>query len=334
MIDSKNISRVIRKTIKIYGGSVIPLRVTQYLTYRCNLNCVFCARNSIKSEELNTNQIIKCIEEFRSLGTEFWGFNGGEPLLRKDIGNLISACRKLNIRTSLFTNGTLIPERINDIRGLDLILVSIDGPQDIHNKIRGENAFERTLRGIEILQRNNKKFIIVTVINKDNIAYLGEILKIAEYYNCACAFQPIFIHHSDIQKKAVRYIPDQIIAVAEYLIRQKKFGRPVANSYRFLNKIKKYPNSEGEKCWAKRFFCIITPSGIVCPCCAINPHKNFYNSGIEIGWKNAYQILPEMKNCDGCFLFCYSEYNIILNNPLPSFFRIGMNLLKRTWISA
>lgn len=334
MIDNKNILRVISKIIKIYSGSDIPLRVAQYLTYRCNLNCVFCARNSIKSEELNTSQIINCIREFRALGTEFWGFNGGEPLLREDIGNLISVCKKFNIKTSMSTNGTLIPERMNDIRDLDLILLSIDGPQAIHNKIRGENAFERTIRGIEALERNNKKFIIVSVINQDNIPYLGEILDMAEYYNCPCEFQPIFMHHSDIQKKAVRYIPDQMRSVAEYLIRQKKSGRPVANSYSFLNKIKEYPNSKGGYCWAKRFFCVITPNGMVYPCCVIISHENFYNSGIEMGWKNAYRVLPEMKHCEGCFLFDYSEYNIILNNPFFHSFRMLRNLTKRTWISS
>ena len=334
MIDRKNIIRIIGKIIKIYSGSDVPLRVAQYLTYRCNLNCGFCARNSIKSEELNTKQIISCIKEFRSLGTEFWGFNGGEPLLREDIGNLISVCRKLNMRTSMSTNGILIPERMNDIRDLDLISVSIDGPEAIHNKIRGETAYQRTITGIETLQRNNKKFIIVSVINQDNLLYLGEILKIAEYYNCPCEFQPIFMHRSDIQKKAVKYIPSQMRDVAEYLIRQKKSGRPVANSYSFLNKIKEYPNSKGGYCWAKRFFCVITPNGMVYLCCVIISDENLYNSGIEIGWKNAYRALIEMKDCKGCFLFDYSEYNLILDRPLSSFCRIGMNLLKRTWISA
>lgn len=332
MIDYKNAFRIINKAMKIYRGGSIPLRVTQYVTYRCNLSCGFCGRFSIKTEELDTPQSIRCMKDFKSLGTEFWGFNGGEPLIREDIGELISGCRKIGMKASLMTNGILIAERVNEIKDLDLILVSIDGPEEIHDKIRGKGCFSKALRGMDILKKNNKKFLIVTVINKENIAYLGEVLEIAEYYNCLCEFQPVYIHHSDTTNRAGKYMTDGISSAAEYLIKQKKAGGQVASSFAYLGKIRRYPRIEKQRCWASRLFCVITPNGRVYPCCAILSQDNLYNSGLEIGWKNAYRALPRMNDCKGCFLFCYSEYNIIFNNPLFSSLRIARNLLSKKWI--
>ena len=333
MIDYKNIFRIANKILKIYWGYNIPLKVTQYVTYKCNLNCGFCGRTSIKSEELTTAQIMRCIKEFKNLGTEFWGFNGGEPLLREDLGVLINLCRKLDIRTSVSTNGTLLPERINDIKEIDLVLLSIDGPEKIHDEIRGKNTFKKTLMGLEMLKRKSKRVLIVTVLNKENIPYLNDIIKISEYYNCFCEFQPIFMHRSDKEKKANRFIPDQMKDAAEYLLKEKKIGRPIANSYPYLNIIKKYPYSKKLICWAKSFFCVITPDGFVNPCCITLSDENLYKSGLRIGWKNAYSELPHNKVCEGCFIFCYCEYNLILNHPFSSSLRLVENFLKKTWIS-
>lgn len=332
MIDYKNILRVSSKVFKIYLGFNIPLRVTQYVTYRCNLNCGFCARSSIICEELTTAQIIQCIKEFKALGTEFWGFNGGEPLLREDIGVFINLCKKLGLKTSLFTNGTLIPERIHDIKDLDLILISIDGPEQVHDKIRKKDSFKKTLKGLDTIRCKKKNVIIATVLNNENIPYLNDIIKIAEYYNCFCEFQPIFIHNSDRDKKALKYIPEQMEEAAEYLIKEKETGRPIANSYAYLYMLKNYPYPKKQICWAKSFFCVITPDGVVNPCCIMLPYKNLSKPDFENGWKSAYFALPQKKKCDGCFAFCYFEYNLLLNNPL-SLFRIAKNMLNKTWIT-
>ena len=163
---------------------------------------------------------------------------------------------------------------------------------------------------------------------------LSEIIKIAENYNCLCEFQPVFMHHSDAEKKAAKYIPDQMKDSAEYLIRQKKSGKPIANSFAYLNKIKNYPMlPKKEVCWANKFFCVITPNGSVYPCCVMLSQKNIDNSGLDIGWEKSFRALPDMANCGGCFIFCYSEYNLILNNPARAFIRIVANLFKKTWIS-
>jgi len=66
----------------------IPLKVKQYITYRCNLSCLFCARRTAAKEEMATLQIKNMMKEFKDMGTIFWEFTGGEPLLREDFAEL------------------------------------------------------------------------------------------------------------------------------------------------------------------------------------------------------------------------------------------------------
>jgi len=333
MIAKRDFFRIAGKVFKIYSGYRIPIKVTQYLTYKCNLNCGFCGRCSVESEELSTGQITKCISDFKELGAEFWGFNGGEPLLRQDVGELISFCKKVQIKTSMSTNGTLISQRIEDIKDLDLALISIDGPEAIHDKIRGVGSFRRTLDGLEAMKRKNKRFIIVTVLNSDNVLYLEELMKLAEFYNCLCMFQPVFMHTSDKFGKATRYIPDQMIDAAGYLEKQKRLNRPVANSFAYLDKIRKYPNLKQETCWASRFFCVIAPNGNVFPCCNMLSLDCSGEENKVKNWKQLFKSLPAASLCKGCFIFCYSEYNLLFNNPIPAVLRFTKNLLANTWLT-
>jgi len=93
----------------------IPLKVTHNITYRCNLNCSFCLLkkrlNKPDSPEMDTSQIKRMMREFKQIGTKFWLFSGGEPLLREDLGELISYAKdKMDFHCGISTNGTLLPE--------------------------------------------------------------------------------------------------------------------------------------------------------------------------------------------------------------------------------
>ncbi len=69
-------------TLKVILGSRVPLRVTQYITYRCNLDCLYCARHKSGEPELTTDEVKSLMTSFRKAGALFWGFNGGEALVR------------------------------------------------------------------------------------------------------------------------------------------------------------------------------------------------------------------------------------------------------------
>lgn len=331
MINSSNFLKVSISVLKSFLGKDVPLKVSHYMTHRCNLACKFCGRRLLREKEMTTEEIKNCMTEFKKMGTAFWSFNGGEPLLRTDIEELIKFGKNLGFKCSMSTNGTLISKNIEKMKNLDLVLTSIDGPEKIHDAIRGEGNFKRTIEGLKLLKKNKIPAFVVTVIHKNNIEHLGEICDLVKKYDCFHELQPVVIHRPDIDANAKKYMPtpEEIKkAVREIIEEKKKPESRIANSLEYLEEIKHYPNFPQQKCWAKKLFCTISPEGYVLPCAEMLGLNESYKSGLKEGWREAFEFIPDMSNCHACIYSCYSEYNLILNSPFKSFFRIIKNVVN------
>ncbi len=173
----------------LFGNRTLraPLQVDLNLTNKCNLNCDYCyasANERIKSsEELRKGEFFSLFKEFSEMGVLKVSFSGGEPLLRKDIKEIILLSKDFPFATILLTNGTLISEEIAKAikkAKISLVNVSLEGPKaEIHDKIRGKNSFNEALQGIKILREKNITFSIGTTFNSLNANYILEMVDFA-----------------------------------------------------------------------------------------------------------------------------------------------------------
>jgi len=116
----------------------LPLCLTLSTTYQCNSTCLHCqAENRSPKEELDTKEWLRLLEEFRAAGTIKVGFTGGEPLMRPDIKELLASCYNHNFVTTLVSNGRLVPDYLSHLEKLNLLYLSLDGDQEVHDSIRG-----------------------------------------------------------------------------------------------------------------------------------------------------------------------------------------------------
>ena len=125
-------------------------------------------------------------------------FSGGEPLVRKDIMNILSQS-SAKFKTHIITNGTMIDvEKARKLvgigcrntmsKGLLLVGVSVEGPEEVHDAITGiKGSFGKTVEGLERLleQRREagKKFPLVSlqmVITAKNAAYIDWVFSLGE----------------------------------------------------------------------------------------------------------------------------------------------------------
>ncbi len=109
------------------------IQIDLNVTNRCNFNCIHCGFDSGKSnlEDMDLSLAKKILKDFKSLGGIKVDLTGGEPMLHKDIDKIISYANKLNLRTKLVTNGSLLTEeKLWKLKqaGLKGISVSLDGP--------------------------------------------------------------------------------------------------------------------------------------------------------------------------------------------------------------
>lgn len=163
------------------------------VTYKCNLSCEFCGFREgaamEKRDELTAKEWCGVIDELKRLGVGYITLVGAEPLIRKDIAEIISHIKSRDMKCLLLTNGILLDRQkaaeLVKCR-IDKITVSIDGPEEIHDKIRGiSGVFRKATQGIGNLKaerENSGRRIPVIGIHatvcSTNAAYLNSIVDI------------------------------------------------------------------------------------------------------------------------------------------------------------
>ena len=123
---------------------------------RCNCRCVMCDIWRIRQvREITPRDLEPHLTSLRELNVKWIVFSGGEPLMHSDISSLSRVCRAEGVRVTLLTAGLTLEKRADIVAAsIDDLIVSIDGPPDIHDKIRGvPGAYRRLQRGIEALRQ-------------------------------------------------------------------------------------------------------------------------------------------------------------------------------------
>lgn len=154
------------------------------VTRACNLSCIHCYASAGKEpeNELDTGQLHALIDQLSSLGVLDVVFTGGEPLMRSDIFELMEHATKKSMSPYLFTNGVLLNEnRIRRLKELNVetVAVSLDGASPkTHNKIRGSDCFDVTLRNIQQLAKTEIHTRINTALYRDNIDEIEKLIEL------------------------------------------------------------------------------------------------------------------------------------------------------------
>ncbi len=175
--------------LRIYRGLILnlfgvrtPLFCGHKLTYNCNLRCKMCPFWKRISEDFSIEQEKTILRKIYDSGACGIAFEGGEPLLRNDLAEILAFSRSLPLHTSLITNGTLLESRIDEIAQYinGAIYVSLDGLEKTHDTIRGVNgSFKKAVRGI-VTSAERVSVTINTTIMAENIHEIEDIVKLAK----------------------------------------------------------------------------------------------------------------------------------------------------------
>ena len=155
-----------------------------HVTDRCNLRCRHCYAAGMGTDgSLSFEAICGLIDELVQAGGDSIAISGGEPLLRKDIKQIL-AYASGKLKTTLLTNGTLIDEEMAAFLS-DLgvyVQISLDGiSRSVHEGIRGEGTFQPTMRAIKLfLARNMEKRLALSIsIVKSNLVEVPKLVEFA-----------------------------------------------------------------------------------------------------------------------------------------------------------
>lgn len=154
------------------------------VTSRCNLDCNFCCGANKCKKDSSLDDIKTVIDKLATAGVDRVVITGGEPLLRRDIKDIISHFFDKGIRVYLSTNGYLIDDNLDIIsKCVDCVGLPLDASTPELNKAmtRGYKQLETTMSAIRKLRKLQERKIIkigtvVSKVNKDDIINLGKLL--------------------------------------------------------------------------------------------------------------------------------------------------------------
>ncbi len=154
-------------------GAIASKTVQVHLNRRCNLACAHCysASGPRETEELAAPTLIRFLGEAADEGYGVVAFSGGEPFLYPDFVPVLEAAKSLGLRRLAVTNGTVLTERrAAALALLDLVAVSVDGREAVHNRIRrSPTAFARMLKGLDAVRAAGLPFGIAHTVTRDSL---------------------------------------------------------------------------------------------------------------------------------------------------------------------
>lgn len=163
-----------------------------YVTRECNARCFHCYQptrhttertvsGSPQAPTLSVDDFVSFLEDALPLGAQSVKITGGEPLLRPDLGELISGIYGLGLSISIETNGFLLDEKTADLlaeHGVD-VSISLDGSTPaLHDTLRGlTGSFEQATRAMRLLAERGASPKAIMAVSRRN---LGEVEKVVE----------------------------------------------------------------------------------------------------------------------------------------------------------
>ncbi|WP_296786434.1 GTP 3',8-cyclase MoaA [uncultured Methanobrevibacter sp.] len=261
-----------------YERPILSLRIT--LTNRCNVNCLYCHHDGmVKSkDEMTADELYTICKIAKKIGVRKIRLSGGEPLLKKDIVEIVERIASLDFKDiSMTTNGILLEKYAQDLKdaGLDRVNVSLDTLnretfEFITKKDYLEDAKNGILKAVEVgLYPVKINMVIMKGINQDEIDDMFEfckehdivlqLIELIESENCDDDKFSVDYHYNldDVEKELADIADD---------VREREFMQGRKKYYIDGGEIEVVKPVDNAKFCAKCSRLRITPDGKIKPC--------------------------------------------------------------------
>jgi MoaA/NifB/PqqE/SkfB family radical SAM enzyme len=320
-------------------GRPILFQVQFTLTNRCNLRCAYCYADypHRPAPDLPTEQIMRIIDDLHSVGTRRFNLVGGEPLVRPDIGEIIDHIKGKGLECAMTTNGYFVPKRIEAVKKLDLLCVSMDGDRREHDRCRGEGSHQRAMEAIGLAVENGVPLQVACALTKYNLHSIEYLLEMGKRMGFAVGFSTLISVAGSSEADRPEYLPtdEEYREAIERILRYKRLGYPVLFSRKSLEYALNWkcgysrdklmgeePDFRHIRCNAGKYFAIVDANGDLYPCPAmVDVFKplNVIRDGV---WKALEHA--SRHPCRTCHIPCMNDFNLLYSLS-PS---VILNILK------
>lgn len=315
-----------------------PVLCNYYVTYRCNARCGFCDIWERPSPYVTPAQVAQNLRDLRRLGVKIIDFTGGEPLLHRQIDELLRLAKGMGFITTLTTNTLLYPKWAHRLKGLvDMLHFSLDSPhKEEHNASRGVACYDFVLESIALARQLGERPDIMFTVMENNVHQIAAVYEgFCQEDKLVLILNPIFDYNQVLTGGGLS---------ASSLQELVHWGRkPGIYLNRGFIGLRQDGGNKVDKpvCKAASTTVVISPEDkLVLPCYHLGLQEfpadgelyNLYNSA-EV--QELVQQEGRLPACEGCTINCYMQPSFAVNvnkyfwQALPS--TLKYNLMKGTW---
>ncbi|MCP4872110.1 MAG: radical SAM protein [Proteobacteria bacterium] len=312
--------RVIKPALRWARSRSAPWFVTWALTERCNYTCDHCGCWRVPGDELPPDVALQYAREMVEAGVVAVNLCGGEVLLRPDLGDVIRTLADAGIVVRVTTNGSMVPRRIAELRPLSCLKLSLDGPPDLHDAVRGEGAYEALVAAVDAARGADIPVMINTVLTAVVCDRLEEVFATLDTLEATGTFNPIELRHDEASDgvDAATPTPAAMQAAVGALIERAERDDPrVGNSLGTLRYLRTWPAIEAVDCRAGQRFCRVLSDGRVAACDrSYAPTPPPPPGLVPTGFHAGVAALRRAGSCEGCWRNNTIEVNRALSGSL------------------
>lgn len=314
------------KTLVSLGGQILKNKVTSkrapvflslFVTNRCNLRCKYCfvidenIPKEILNAEYSIEQLRAIIDQFYALGTRMIFMLGGEPLVHPDIGAIIDYIVEKGIYLHVITNGTLIEKRLAELRKAHVLCVSLDGPADVNDPMRGHRTFERAVKGIKASVAAGIPTRIHAVLTRFNLHRMRELAQISKDLGAPLSISPPnFL--GEAADENLRITQDEYKVFWREFLGLCNEGFPIANSpdaiekcltwptdyHKYIRVGEKYKNYSPVFCLNGHLYAALSADGRMYNCINLECQgPSIHEHGIKSAWDKLLEWRPDCVSC-------------------------------------
>lgn len=315
-----------------------PVLCNYYLTYRCNAKCGFCDIWERPSPYITLENARQNMDALKKLGVKVIDFTGGEPLLHRELDQLLRMAKERGFITTVTTNCMLYPKYAERFKGLiDMLHFSLDSVhKEEHDKSRGVKCYDFVMESIKVAKSLGERPDILFTVLENNIDQLDAVhQEICLPNDLVLILNPVF-EYNDLAS-------DQGLS-KESLKRLEQFGKKknVYLNQAFIELRKDGGNNiDDPVCRAASTTIVISPENkLMMPCYHLGLEELPIENNLYELYKSTHvQDLVKMegryKECEGCVINCYMQPSFAVElskywwKALPS--TMKYNLMKGTW---
>ncbi len=313
---------VIKPALNVITGR--PLLAIFEINLRCNSACGYCGLPLNEGRyEMTREEIRRVFTGLYRDGVRFVFIQGGEPLLRRDLPEILEDLYGFGFGLSLITNGSkLTPELVERFARLPMnVSVSVDTlDRERYRRIRGADLLPDVLAGIERLASFPHPKFLTCIVSEANRDEVSDVVRFAR----ARGFMPVVgAYHWNIERYGkvdltLQYQRQTAVSLFKQLAESELVPRGYFREY--LRDNVRWLSGEGlEPCDAGRYSIAIDASGNVAPCLALTQAGNLLESSLDdILGRFDREAIRACSDRSSCNMLCSRVIGSVLRHPVSA----------------